>query len=85
MGENCPSFTICLDYVGNGIYVDDGFDGIHQIFGEVVLARQEGDGYYWATSFPSYALKKRSLPLSSKLDPTFRPIIEAWRKRSTAK
>ena len=42
MGENCSPFTICIDYVGNGIYVDDGIDGIYQIFGEVVLARKRG-------------------------------------------
>ena len=42
MGENCSSFTICIDYVGNGIHVDDGIDGLYQVFGETVLACQRG-------------------------------------------
>ena len=42
MGENCSPFTICLNNVGNGIYVDDGINGIYQVLGEIVLACKRG-------------------------------------------
>lgn len=55
-------------------------------FSEVVLSYREGANYYWSTTTPLYALKKRSLPLSDKITPTYVPLVEAWRKRlATAK
>jgi len=54
---------------------------IPRFFSEVVLARREADKYYWSTTTTSYELKKRVLPLSDKIEPSFKPIIDAWRAR----
>jgi hypothetical protein len=55
-----------------------------RFFSEVVLAHREGNIHYWSTTMTGYDLKKRVLPYSDKIDPTFKPIIEAWRKRRSA-
>lgn len=55
-----------------------------RFFSEVVLARREAEKYYWSTATTSYELKKRVLPLSDKIDPSFKPVIEAWRARLAA-
>lgn len=52
-----------------------------RFFSEVVLAYHEGPNHYWSTMMSGYELKKRVLPYSDKLEPTFKPIIEAWRSR----
>lgn len=54
---------------------------IPRFFSEVVLARREGDQYFWSTATPTYELKKRVLPFSDKISPSFKPIIDAWRSR----
>lgn len=54
---------------------------IPRFFSEVVLARREADKYYWSTATPTYELKKRVLPLSDKIEPSFKPVIDAWRAR----
>lgn len=54
---------------------------IPRFFSEVVLTRREGTQFYWSTITPSYALKKRTLPLSDKIEPSFKSIIDAWRAR----
>lgn len=53
-----------------------------RFFSEVIHARRDGTSYYWSTATPNYELKKRVLPLSDKIEPTFRPIVEAWRARA---
>lgn len=52
-----------------------------RFFSEVVHARREGDKYYWSTITPNYELKRRVLPFGDKIEPSFKPIVEAWRKR----
>jgi hypothetical protein len=52
-----------------------------RFFSEVILCRQSGGKYLWSTMTETYALKKRTLPLSDSITPSFGPIIEAWRKR----
>ena len=52
-----------------------------RFFSEVVRAYRDGNNYYWSTNTPMYVLKKRSLPLSDKMPPDFRPIVEAWKAR----
>lgn len=56
---------------------------IPTFFSEVVTAKNEGGQYYWSTNEHGYDLKRRSLPIGAKLEPDFRPIIEAWRRRNT--
>jgi len=52
-----------------------------RFYSEVIHAYREGDKYYWSTATPMFDLKKRFLPLSDKITPSFAPLIEAWRKR----
>lgn len=52
-----------------------------RFFSEVIHTRLTGGEYLWSTMTETYSLKKRVLPLSDKIVPSFRPIIEAWRKR----
>lgn len=52
-----------------------------RFFSEVVLCHVEGSNYYWSTSHPSMDLKHRALPLGSKLAPTFKPVVEGYKKR----
>lgn len=52
-----------------------------RFFSEVIHSRREGDKYYWSNITPNYELKRRVLPFGDKLEPHFRPIVEAWRKR----
>lgn len=56
-----------------------------RFFSEVVLSKRiaEGDNetFLWSTGEAGYELKKRSLPLSSKLPPSFGPIVEAYKAR----
>jgi hypothetical protein len=55
---------------------------IPRFFSEVITTKATPQGYMWSTSEHGYDLKRRSLPISDKLEPSFVPIIEAWRKRS---
>jgi hypothetical protein len=52
-----------------------------RFYSEVIHAYREGAGYYWSTTTPMFDLKKRFLPLSDKIQPSFAPLIEAWQKR----
>jgi hypothetical protein len=52
-----------------------------RFFSEVVLCYREGDKYWWSTTTPMHDLKRRVLPLSEKIEPHFKPIVEAWKAR----
>lgn len=52
-----------------------------RFFSEVIHARRIGTEYWWSTATPMYTLKKRALPLSEKIPPTFVPLVQAWHKR----
>lgn len=58
---------------------------IPRFFSEVVLAKRQAEGdteqFFWSTAEPGYDLKKRALALSSKLPPSFGPIVEAYKAR----
>lgn len=51
-------------------------------FGDVVLAVRDGTKYCWSTTALQVDLKAATLPLSDKLDPTFKHIVDAWKRRS---
>ena len=53
-----------------------------RLFSEVVHCRRDSSNYFWSTITPFYELKRRVLPLSDKIEPHFRSIINAWRARS---
>jgi hypothetical protein len=56
-----------------------------KFFSEVVLAEAipEGDikKFLWSTNTPNVDLKNRSLPVSSKLRPSFEPVVVAYKTR----
>lgn len=54
---------------------------IPRIFSDVVLAYKEGDKFYWSTAAASVDLKNRALPLRDKLEPSFKQIVEVWKRR----
>jgi len=54
---------------------------IPRFFSEVVRTVRDVNGFHWSTADSSLALKNRALPVSSKLEPTFEPIIDVYRKR----
>jgi hypothetical protein len=51
-----------------------------RFFDDVIHCKREGTSFSWSTATMNVDLKARSLPLSDKLQPNFRQIIEAWRK-----
>lgn len=58
---------------------------IPRFFSEVVRARKDGAGrFLWATQDSEADLKNRALPSSANLDPSFVPIVEAYRRRVAA-
>jgi hypothetical protein len=58
---------------------------IPKFFSEIVLTHVQTDGdrrtYYWSTNTQNYTLKNRSLPVGSRLEPSFKPIIAAFHRR----
>ncbi len=58
---------------------------IPKYFSEVISAETDSDKdtktFRWSNNTPNFVLKNRSLPISSKLQPDFRPIVEAYKKR----
>lgn len=58
---------------------------IPRFFSEVIRARKDGSGAYkWATQDSEADLKNRALPSSANLDPSFVPVVEAYRRRVAA-
>lgn len=55
-----------------------------RFFSEVALAYRLGSDFFWSTTAANVDLKNRSLPLGDKLQPSFVPIIEAYRLRVKA-
>lgn len=53
---------------------------IPRFFHEVILTRQLGTDYQWSTADPQVDLKHKFLPLSDKLPPSMKPLVEAWLK-----
>jgi len=48
------------------------------------MARRDGTNFYWSTIEANVDLKNRSLPLDSKLAPSFVPVIQAYHNRLKA-
>lgn len=50
-------------------------------FSDVILAKREGDKFYWSTTETNYRLKTRNFAFSNKIEPTFKPLVEKWHRR----
>lgn len=57
---------------------------IGRFFSDIILARRTGVSFDWSTAAFNVDLKARNVPLSDKLEPTFKPVVEAWKKRLAA-
>lgn len=51
-----------------------------RFFDEVVHTRKDGAEFYWSTASRNVVTKNRWLALSDQLQPSFVPLIEAWKK-----
>lgn len=54
---------------------------IPRFFSEVILAKRAADKFLWSTASNEADLKNRALPVGSSLDPSFQPIVDAYRRR----
>lgn len=54
---------------------------IPPMFSDVILAYRQGKEFSWSTINPMADLKTRNLPLSDKIEPSFKNIIEKWQSR----
>lgn len=58
---------------------------IPRFFSEIVLTHVQSDGdrrtFLWSTNTQNHTLKNRSLPVGARLEPSFFPIISAFRRR----
>lgn len=54
---------------------------IPRFFSEVVRAYRDATGFFWSTADSQISLKNRALSVSSKLEPSFEPIINVYRRR----
>lgn len=57
---------------------------IPPLFSDVILTVREGTGFYWDTANTSVDLKTRNLPISSKITPDFKQIMDKWAARAKA-
>lgn len=52
-----------------------------RFFAEVINTYKEKDKFYWSTVTRNYILKNRLLPISDRLEPSFKPLVDLWLKR----
>ena len=57
---------------------------IGQPFSDVILAKREGDKFYWDTADSNADLKTRNLTIASKLPADFVQLLATWRRRRDA-
>lgn len=50
-------------------------------FSDVILAQRNGAKFTWSTAAQGADLKARNLPIANDLEPSFKQIIESWKKR----
>lgn len=51
------------------------------MFSDVILAKRLGKEFFWDTEDPTADLKTRNLPISGKIKPDFRLILDKWKSR----
>lgn len=54
------------------------------MFSDVILCVRNGDKWLWDTANSQADLKIRYMPVKPDNSPTFKPIVEKWRKRAEA-
>lgn len=56
---------------------------IPPLFSDVIFTVREADKFYWDTAAYGVVTKTRSLGYRNRIDPSFVPIMETWKKRQT--
>jgi hypothetical protein len=51
------------------------------MFSDVILAKRVGREWFWDTEDPTADLKTRNLPISTKIKPDFKCILDKWKSR----
>jgi hypothetical protein len=51
------------------------------MFSDVILTKRVGREWFWDTEDPTADLKTRNLPISTKIKPDFRGILDKWKSR----
>jgi hypothetical protein len=55
-----------------------------KFFSDVIYAKREGKNFFWSTEEANVDVKARSVPISSKLSPSFGQIVETYKRRLAA-
>lgn len=91
-GINCPRVMIghldkAMDQIAGRMTLQVSLLGnklapqIPHLFSDVIYAYREGTNFLWSTSHDGISLKSRNLPVSDKIKPDFRQIIDKWQAR----
>src|SRR4030095_12758190 len=51
-------------------------------FSDGILTIKEGDNFTWRTAALNVDLKSRSLPIANGLEPSFKQIVDIWKRRN---
>lgn len=51
-----------------------------RLFDDMVHAERDGKNFKWSTATAGAIAKGRNLPISDNIKPTFRPVLESWKK-----
>jgi hypothetical protein len=54
---------------------------IVKFFSEVIYVKRDKDRFTWSTAETNVSTKNRALPISSQIEPSFVPIVDAHRRR----
>lgn len=57
---------------------------VGRAFSDVILTKRTRDTFTWTTVEDNYKLKTRNLEFKDGLQPSFKPIVENWRRRIKA-
>lgn len=57
---------------------------IPRFFSDVIHVKRQGDKFLWSTATANADLKARNLPISDSVPPSFKPLIENWKKKLEA-
>jgi hypothetical protein len=57
---------------------------VPRFFSDVIHVKRDGAKFTWSTMTLNTDLKARNLPIADNIEPSFVPIIEAWRKKLAA-
>ena len=50
-------------------------------FSDVIQTKREANTWTWDVSGSNIAVKGRNVPFTAKQEPSFKPLIEAWKKK----